>query len=501
MSDTVLVANRGEIAVRIIRAAKILQLKTVAIFADDDAFSLHVRLADEAYSLGNGSASETYLNIDKIIDIAANTGASLIHPGYGFLSENALFAKRVIKQGIKFVGPSPEVLDALGDKVQARILAQSVGIPVAPGSDTYVSSLEQAQEIADRIGYPIIIKAAFGGGGKGMEIVRSAKALEVSLKGCQSIAQQFFGRQEVFIEKYITAPRHVEIQFLADNYGNTIHLGDRECTIQRAHQKIIEEAPSFLPSEIRDELGEKVCKLAKKLKYSNAGTAEFLWKEGQIYFNEINPRIQVEHPVTEMITGIDLVVEQLKIALEEPLSYKQSDIKFNGHAIEYRINAEDPLHSFMPSSGEIEQIHLPGGNYVRFDSHVYQSYSVPLTYDSLLGKLIVWGENRSEAIERSKIALQELSISGVQTNISLHQTMLNTFAFLTGDLSTDFIEKNKIITTLQEFEKMKVAALLSVINKEKSPTVANKVTTPPSQKLSLNKWKTQGRLEQQRHYP
>ena len=323
MPITVLIANRGEIALRIIRSCQLLNMKTIAVFIDSESTSLHVKMADEAYSLGDGTVQETYLNIQRIIEIALKSGADAIHPGYGFLSESSEFAKNVEKNGLIFIGPSSTIIENLGNKIKAKQYAKEVGIPTIPGSEGYVDSLEEAEKVVSEIGYPIIIKSVFGGGGRGMEIVNSHEALEISLMGCQTISERFFGRKEVFIEKYISGPRHIEIQFIADNYGNTIHLGDRECTIQRMHQKVIEEAPSFLSEELREDLGERVCNLARNISYSNAGTAEFLWKHGGVLFNEINPRIQVEHPVTEMITGIDIVTQQLRIAAGEKLAYKR----------------------------------------------------------------------------------------------------------------------------------------------------------------------------------
>ncbi|MHA1304185.1 MAG: acetyl-CoA carboxylase biotin carboxylase subunit [Candidatus Heimdallarchaeaceae archaeon] len=498
MVETVLIANRGEIAVRIIRACKLMNIKTVAIFSTSDALSQHVKLADEAYCLGSGTVQETYLNIPKIIDIAVKAKVDAVHPGYGFLSENALFAREVINHNIVFIGPPPEVLESLGDKVKARKIAQEVGIPVVPGSEGYVQDLEDAKAVVEKIGYPIIIKAAFGGGGKGMEIVRSEETLEIALMGSQSIAESFFGSKEVFIEKFIEAPRHIEIQFIADNFGNVIHLGDRECSIQRSHQKIIEEAPSFLPDEIRNELGEKVCQLAKKLGYSNAGTAEFLWKDGQIYFNEVNPRIQVEHPVTEMITGVDLVVEQLRVAKGEKLNYTQEDITINGSAIEYRINAEDPS-TFLPQSGKIEQLIVPSIYHVRFDTFIYPSYEVSNEYDSLLGKLIVWGKSRQDAIERSKIAFSELTISGLITNVDFHKAIIETKEFRERAVSTDFIEKAAIKEKIQENEEMKIAAIYAFQRRIGETKKAILLNQRKKERGIINRWKQRSKLEQARY--
>ena len=499
MLGTVLIANRGEIAVRIIRACRLLNMKTIVIFSEEDSSSLHVKMADGAYCLGKGTVQETYLNIDKILEIAVSSGADAIHPGYGFLSESSDFAEQVEKQGIVFVGPSSKVLKDLGDKIESKKIAKEIGIPVIPGSDGYVSTFSEAEKIVERIGYPIIIKAAFGGGGKGMEIVDSYESLEISLLGCQTIADKFFGSKEVLIEKYIPSPRHVEIQFLADNHHNVIHIGDRECSIQRSYQKLIEEAPSFLSARRRNSLGEKVCDLAQILEYSNAGTAEFLWKDGEIYFNEVNPRIQVEHPVTEMITGLDIVAKQLKIANEEELELKQRDIKFNGHAIEFRINAEDPLNSFYPQSGKITSFNIPGGNEVRFDTFIYPDYTFSNNYDSLVGKLIIKGNDREDAINKSRIALSELSISGVTTNISLHNAILETSEFQQRIITTDFLEANKITEILSHFEKLKLAAILKTqsLFKTRHQFYSSKMKETIN---GYNRWREQSKREQQRNY-
>ncbi|MHA2131158.1 MAG: acetyl-CoA carboxylase biotin carboxylase subunit [Promethearchaeota archaeon] len=467
---TVLIANRGEIAVRVIRACRLKNLRSIAVFCDEDKDSLHVKLADEAYGLGEDSVECTYLNIPKLLEIIERSKADAVHPGYGFLSENAEFAREVIKMGKIFIGPSPSIIDFLGNKVQAKKLAEKVGLPVLPGSDGFVNTFEEAKTVANKIGYPIIIKAAFGGGGRGMEIVESEENLKIALEGCQSIALKFFGREEVLIEKSVEAPRHIEIQFIGDNFGNVVHLGDRECTIQRSHQKLIEEAPSFLSREIIDELGEKTCLLARELHYSNVGTAEFLWKNGKIYFNEVNPRIQVEHVVTEMVTGFDLVEEQLSIASNKPLDFTQEDVSINGHAIEYRINAEDPNNSFLPQNGKITRLIVPGGPKVRFDSHIYPNYVVPHNFDSLLGKLVIWGRNRRRAINLSKHTLKELAISGINTNLDLHKVIIETKEFKKGDLTTDFLSRNNITNDLQDYERKKLAAVFQLVKELKFST-------------------------------
>jgi len=491
MMRSVLIANRGEIAVRVIRACRLKNLRAIAVFCEEDKDSLHVKMADEAYCLGEESVECTYLNIPKLLEIIERSKADAVHPGYGFLSENAEFAREVIQMGKIFIGPSPDIIDFLGNKVLAKKLAEKVGLPVLPGSDGFVNTFEEAKSVADKIGYPIIIKAAFGGGGRGMEIVESEGDLKIALEGCQSIALKFFGREEVLIEKSINAPRHVEIQFMGDNFGNVIHLGDRECTIQRSHQKLIEEAPSFLPREIITELEEKTCQLARELHYSNVGTAEFLWKDNNIYFNEVNPRIQVEHVVTEMVTGIDLVEEQLSIASNNPLHFAQEDISIEGHAIEYRINAEDPNNSFLPQNGKITNLIIPGGPKVRFDSHIYPNYVIPHNFDSLIGKLIVWGKTRKRAINLSKHALKELAISGIHTNLELHKVIVETKEFKKGDLSTDFLTRTNITSDLKDLERKKLAAVYQLVNELRFSIQPDQIFSKPS-----NKWRDSGKIEQ-----
>jgi len=490
---SVLIANRGEIAVRVIRACRLKDLRSIAVFCEEDKDSLHVKMADEAYCLGEDSVECTYLNIPKLLDIVERSKADAVHPGYGFLSENAEFAREVIRIGKIFIGPSPDIIDFLGNKVQAKILAKKVGLSVLPGSDGYVNTFEEAKSVANEIGYPIIIKAAFGGGGRGMEIVESEADLKIALEGCQSIALKFFGREEVLIEKSINGPRHIEIQFIGDNFGNVIHLGDRECTIQRSHQKLIEEAPSFLPREIINDLGEKTCQLALELQYSNVGTAEYLWKDGKIYFNEVNPRIQVEHVVTEMVTGIDLVEAQLDIAANKPLAFTQEEISFHGHAIEYRINAEDPNNFFLPQNGRITHLIIPGGPKVRFDSHIYPNYVIPHNFDSLLGKLVVWGRSRKKAINLSKHALKELAISGINTNLDLHRVIVETKEFKKGDLSTDFLIRTNVNNDLKDLERMKLAAVFQLVNENKFSIQSDQIISKTS-----STWRDYAKIEQVR---
>jgi acetyl-CoA carboxylase biotin carboxylase subunit len=439
----ILIANRGEIALRIIRTCKELGIKTVAVYSEADRYSLHVKFADEAVCIGPGPSKESYLNIPRIIAAAEITNAEAIHPGYGFLAENAMFAEICESSGIKFIGPTPDAIEAMGDKALAKETMRKAGVPVIPGSDGVVETLEQAQEIANEIGYPIMLKAAAGGGGKGMRMVRNDEELENAWQTARAEAEAAFGNPAVYIEKFIEKPRHIEIQILADEHGNVIHLGERDCSIQRRHQKLIEESPSpIVTPELREAMGQAAVKGAKSVKYRNAGTIEFLVdKDGNFYFMEMNTRIQVEHPVTEMVYGIDIVREQIRIASGEKLGIKQKQIKPNGHAIECRINAEDPFNGFRPSPGKITALHFPGGFGVRVDSHIYQEYVVPSYYDSMIAKLIVHAKNRDEAIARMLRALDEFVIEGVHTTIPFHIKILNSPQFRSGvDYDTKYID-------------------------------------------------------------
>lgn len=443
MFKKILIANRGEIALRIIRTCKELGIKTVAVYSEADRYSLHVRFADEAVCIGPGPSKESYLNIPRIIAAAEITNAEAIHPGYGFLAENAMFAEICESSGIKFIGPTPDAIEAMGDKALAKETMRKAGVPVIPGSDGVVETLEQAREIANEIGYPIMLKAAAGGGGKGMRMVRNNEELENAWQTARAEAEAAFGNPAVYIEKFIEKPRHIEIQILADEHGNVIHLGERDCSIQRRHQKLIEESPSpIVTPELREAMGQAAVKGAKSVKYRNAGTIEFLVdKDGNFYFMEMNTRIQVEHPVTEMVYGIDIVREQIRIASGEKLGIKQKQIKPNGHAIECRINAEDPFNGFRPSPGKITALHFPGGFGVRVDSHIYQEYVVPPYYDSMIAKLIVHAKNRDEAIARMLRALDEFVIEGIHTTVPFHIKILNSPQFRSGvDYDTKYID-------------------------------------------------------------
>ncbi|GAA4648428.1 acetyl-CoA carboxylase biotin carboxylase subunit [Kistimonas scapharcae] len=442
MLEKVLIANRGEIALRILRACKELGIKTVAAHSKADANLMHVRLADETVCIGPNSPTESYLNIPAIISAAEVTDANAIHPGYGFLAENADFAEQVERSGFTFIGPSPDVIRLMGDKVSAIRAMQKAGVPTVPGSDgPLTDDHARTLQIARNIGYPVIIKASGGGGGRGMRVVHREQALINAIGVTQSEAQAAFNNGTVYLEKFLENPRHVEIQVLADGQGNAIHLGDRDCSLQRRHQKIIEEAPApGIPEEQRQHIANCCVKACIDIGYSGAGTFEFLYENGEFYFIEMNTRVQVEHPVSEYITGIDIVKEQLLIAGGEPLSIKQSDIRFTGHSFECRINAEDPK-TFMPSPGQIKQFHVPGGNGVRMDSHLYNGYTIPPFYDSLIAKLITWGPDRDTAMARMRNALDEFVIEGIRTNIPLHHELMRDNAFQKGGVSIHYLEK------------------------------------------------------------
>ncbi len=442
MFHKVLIANRGEIAVRIIRACKELGIKTVAVYSQADVHSLHVKLADESVCIGPAPSAQSYLNINAIISAAELTDAEAIHPGYGFLSENAKFAEVCEKCGITFIGPTAESMRIMGDKISARQAVIKQGVPILPGTKEGVKTVEDAVKVAKEIGFPVIIKATAGGGGRGMKIVHSQAALPNAFATARAEAQSGFGNPEVYIERYCEKPRHVEIQILGDKHGNVIHLGERDCSIQRRHQKLIEEAPSTVVTpEIRKAMGDAAVRAAAAVGYNSAGTVEFLVdKQNNFYFMEMNTRIQVEHPVTEMITGVDLVREQIRSAAGIPLRFKQEDIKFRGHAIECRINAEDPF-KFTPCPGKITAYHPPGGFGVRVDSFVYDQYSVVPNYDSLIGKLIVHADTREEAIKRMARALDEFRIEGIKTTIFFHKRIMAHKDFIEGDIDTSFLER------------------------------------------------------------
>lgn len=449
MIKKILIANRGEIAVRIIRACKELGIETVAVYSEPDADALHVELADEAYCIGPAPSSESYLNITNIMSIATSTGVDAIHPGYGFLAENADFAEICKACNITFIGPSPESIQKMGIKDIARKTMAEAGVPIVPGSDGILASVEEAAEVAaEKIGYPVIIKATAGGGGRGIRVARNEEELRTGFKITQKEAETAFGNPGIYLEKYIEDFRHVEIQILADKHGNVIHLGERDCTIQRRLQKLVEETPSpAISPEMRRKMGEASIKAAKAVNYEGAGTIEYIYnrQNGEFYFMEMNTRIQVEHPITEMVTGVDLIKEQIKIANNEVLSYKQEDIELNGWAIECRINAEDPFKNFMPQPGKVDMYITPGGFGVRIDSAVYPGYTIPPHYDSMVAKLITYGKTREEAIMKMKRALDEFIIDGVKTTIPFHQKLMEHDVFVEGDFNTNFLTDYPIL--------------------------------------------------------
>ncbi|QUH29441.1 acetyl-CoA carboxylase biotin carboxylase subunit [Vallitalea guaymasensis] len=443
MFNKILIANRGEIAVRIIRACREMNIQTVAVYSDIDKEALHTQLADEAICIGPAPAKDSYLDIKRIISAAIVTGANAIHPGFGFLSENSKFAKVCEECNITFIGPTGDMMDRMGNKSKARETMIENNIPVVPGSEGAVDGIDEAIELADSIGYPVIIKASAGGGGRGMRIANSREELVNSYKTASAEAKSAFGDDTMYLEKYVTNPRHIEFQILADNYGNTVHLGERDCSMQRRHQKVLEESPSAaIDDELRKRMGKAAVKAAKAINYKNAGTVEFLLSDsGEFYFIEMNTRIQVEHPVTEMVTGIDLIKEQIRIADGEKLNYTQKDVKIEGHAIECRVNAENPSKGFRPSPGEISFLHMPSGKDIRVDSAIYCGYKIPPTYDSMIAKLIVYDKDRKSAIKKLNSAIGEFIVEGIDTNIDFQYDLINNESFVKGNYNTSFIEK------------------------------------------------------------
>jgi len=474
MVRKVLIANRGEIAVRVMRACRELGIASVAVYSEADKGALFATYADEAFPIGPAPATQSYLNIGKVIEAAMKAGADAIHPGYGFLAENPRFALACEEKGIAFIGPSSRVLELMGDKVAARREMTSAGVPVVPGTNERVTEFREAKEIAQQIGYPVIVKPSGGGGGIGMTIVQNEGDLLMALESCQAIAATTFGLADVYIEKYLSNPRHIEFQILGDSLGNVIHLGERECSIQRRHQKLIEEAPSSaLTRELRAEMGEKAKNAAKWVGYVGAGTVEFLYCEGQFCFLEVNARVQVEHPVTEMVTGIDIVKEQLRIASGLRLSFTQEQVLMTGSAIECRINAEDPLSDFVPTPGRIRTYHAPGGIGIRVDSGVYAGYEIPPFYDPMISKLIAWGRDRNEAIARMQRALYEYIITGPKSNIPFHKAVMENPRFVKGDLSTHFIDRETTLARDME----------AIVAREKG--LAERLSRPEEEKRKI----------------
>ena len=474
----ILIANRGEIAIRITRACRELGIGSVAVFSDADRDSLHVFLADEAYHIGPSPSKESYLNFRKIIEVAKLAGADAIHPGYGFLSENTTFARACKESGITFIGPTVENIEAMGDKLSAKALMKKAGVPTVPGSDGGVETVEEAMQIATKVGLPVIIKASAGGGGKGMRVVRKMDELESAFRACRSEGQNYFANPTVYIEKFVNDPKHIEIQVFGDTHGNHVHLFERECSVQRRHQKIIEESPSpSVPQEVRLRMGEVSVAAAKQINYVGAGTIEFIFdnQTKDFYFMEMNTRLQVEHPITEIVTGFDLVKEQIYVAAGKTLSFKQSDIKQKGHAIETRICAEDPV-TYKPHPGVIRACRHPQGPFMRVDSYAYPGYEVPIYYDPMIAKVITWGETREEAIDRMQRALTEFVLTGIKTNIVLHKTILDHPKFRDGSYTTQFIEKNFEVIEPLMFSQIEdpvflIAAAITAYNDRKSKDV------------------------------
>jgi len=445
MFNKILIANRGEIAIRVMRACRELGIPSVAVYSEADKNALFAKYADEAVYIGPSPSSQSYLKIDNIIKAALETGAEAIHPGYGFLSENTVFASTCVQNDIVFIGPPSSAIDAMGSKITARQTMKEAGVPIVPGIEEGINDPDEAMDLADGIGYPIILKPAAGGGGIGMKIVRSREEMLPALTSSQSVARNAFGDDTIYIEKYLTEPRHIEFQILADELGKTLYISDRECSIQRRHQKLIEESPSpVMSDELRERMGSIAVKAAKAIGYASAGTVEFMYSRGDFYFLEMNTRLQVEHPITEMVTGVDLAKEQILIAAGQPLNYDQSDMQIRGWAIECRINAEDPLNDFSPAPGRIKGYRSPGGPGIRVDSGVYSGYLIPPYYDSLISKLVAHGKDRREAIARMERALYEYIIVGVKTNIIFHKAVLRNARFRSGDFNTGFIKEENI---------------------------------------------------------
>jgi len=497
MFKKVLIANRGEISIRVTRACRELGVRSVAVFSDADRESLHVFLADEAYNIGPAPSTESYLKADKILEVAKKVGADAIHPGYGFLSENSGFVRKCMEAGITFIGPTPENIEAMGDKLSAKALMKKANVPTVPGSDGSVETVEEATKVAKKIGLPVIIKASAGGGGKGMRVVKAESEIESAFRACRSEGQNYFADPTVYIEKFVTDPKHIEIQVFGDKHGNVIHLFERECSVQRRHQKIIEESPSpSVPQEVRIRMGEAAVRAAKQIGYVGAGTIEFIFDNStkEFYFMEMNTRLQVEHPITEIVTGVDLVKEQIYVALGRPLSVKQSEVRQKGHAIEVRVCAEDP-ETYQPNPGVIRACRHPQGPFVRCDSYAYPGYEVPIYYDPMIAKVITWGDTREEAIARMDRALTEFILSGIKSNIVLHKSILKHPKFLDGTYTTQFLEKNFEMMEPDMFKDVDdhvflIAAAITAFNHRKSKDVRQYNVFP--------NWKRVGRKMQLR---
>jgi pyruvate carboxylase subunit A len=452
--EKLLIANRGEIAIRVMRACRELDIETVAIYSTADKNALHVRYADEAFQVGEAHPSKSYLNMERIIDIAKKSGADAVHPGYGFLAENYKFAKLCLEENITFVGPRWKTIKAMGSKIGSKQLMKEHGVPVVPGTEGGIRDPEEAKKIASEIGYPVIVKASAGGGGIGMQIVNDEKGMNEAISASMRIAQSAFGDATVFIEKYLVKPRHIEFQIFADEHGNAVHLYERECSIQRRHQKLIEEAPSpIMTPELRERMAESALKAAKASDYINAGTVEFLYSNGSYYFMEMNTRLQVEHTITEFITGVDIVKQQLAIAAGESLPFEQQDLSIRGHAIECRINAEDPLNNFAADPGKIVRYRSPGGPGIRIDSGIHMGYTISPIYDSMISKLCAWDRTRADAIRRMRRAISEYIILGVKTTLPLHYAIMNNQQYIEGNTHTHFLQEEHILSTLERYKR------------------------------------------------
>ena len=500
MFKKILIANRGEIAVRVIRACRELGIATVAVYSDADRAALHVRKADEAYHIGASPAAESYLRVDKILDVARRSGAEAIHPGYGFLSENAKFAQACADAGMKFIGPTPLSMEMMGSKTRARQEMEKAGVPLVPGTSRGLESPEEATRVAERIGYPVMLKAAAGGGGKGMRLVHTPEELRSALEAAQSEAQRSFGDSEVYVEKAIVNPRHIEMQVLADEHGKTVWMGERECSIQRRHQKVLEESPSpIVDAVMRRRMGEVAVQVAQAARYTNAGTVEFLVDEHKnFYFLEMNTRLQVEHPVTELITGLDLVHLQIRIANGEKLPFTQDDIMIRGYAIECRIYAEDPDNNYFPSPGKITLLASPSGPGIRQDSGMYEGWTVPLDYDPLLAKLIAYGTDREQAIMRLQRALSEYFVAGIKTNISLFQRILQDPDFQAGKLDTGYLDRllaRKKKAPSEDAPEPAIAAIAAGLFAALDPESISRKNGNVEAAVSASKWKHKGRSE------
>ena len=502
MFKKILIANRGEIACRVIRACREMRIKTAAVYSEADKNALHVRMADEAYFIGAPPSNESYLKGEKIIEVAKKSAAEAIHPGYGFLSENAEFVRQVNKEGIVFIGPSPEAMEAMGGKISARIIAIEADVPVVPGTTEALKSADEAIETARQIGFPVMLKAASGGGGKGMRLVETEKDLKVALETAQSEALASFGDASVYVEKAVVRPRHIEIQIFSDSHGNYVHLGERECSIQRRHQKVIEECPSPInDAELRRKMGESAIKVAKAVNYIGAGTVEFLVSDvdKSFYFLEMNTRLQVEHPVTELVTGIDLVREQIHVAWGEKLSFTQAEIKWEKHAIECRVYAEDPENNFLPSPGKITRLRVPQGGGVRDDGGIYEGSEISIYYDPMISKLAVFGKTREEAVDRLRRALQEYEVGGIKTTLPFFREVVEDEEFIAGRLDTGFIPRFNERKKAREVEQQTkdfalIASVLAYTKQQKSVSSENKAV-----KETASRWAIAGRMAAMRN--